>query len=285
MPLLLAFLKMLGSAAAKGAVGLGKTAVTGAKVGAEALGKGATEMGKWGWNRMQQGAGLSQPISIDTLTKAFGLVPPIAEATELPQETIPMDFDINPQTQQLMRVPMGTSQMLPKTPQEYSNFPPTTPTIPSQYLNIMSQQQPRTIEQQPPRGIAGFLQSMGYGALGKPIDMEQRGWEAYAGKLFPDFMRSRMKMPTETEVAMQQVQREAISGKKPSPEYKKDLQEAINRLADPKLSEVDKIMIYQQLVTVYPERSAEIKRIIFPQSSDNYDDLLKGIISGSMYGR
>ena len=42
----------VGELAGKGAVGLGKAAVTGAKVGTETLGRGAAEVGKWGWNRM-----------------------------------------------------------------------------------------------------------------------------------------------------------------------------------------------------------------------------------------
>jgi len=158
--------------------------------------------------------------------------------------------------------------------------------IPPSYLNMMPQQTQQPIQQT--GRYPGVFAGLKEGFLGIPSTAgepqpSERGRQTayYAGKLIPDIIRSRMGVSTTGEEARQQ----QMLGKKVTPEYKKDLQEAVTRLSNPNLSEADKIMIYQQLVTVYPERSAEIKRIFFPQSGDNYDDLLKGIIAGNMYGR
>lgn len=299
MGLLLAFLKMLGQAAmeggklaGKGAIGLGKAAVTGATAGAKALGKGATEVGKWGWNRMQQGAKAGQPLSTDELVKAFGslLTQPAQAATPQGQGIMPspqpMDYDINPQTQQVMRVPMGTSQMLPKTPQEYSNFPPTTPTIPPAYLQMAQagQQLPQELTQ-PTGRYPGVFAGLKEGFLGMPSTAgepqpSERGRQTayYAGKLIPDIIRSRMGVSTTGEEARQQQMLEAYGAKKITPEYKKDLQEAVTRL--PTLDESQKTYLYQQLAIQYPERSAELKRIFFPQSQDDLSWLTSIINAG-----
>jgi hypothetical protein len=135
--------------------------------------------------------------------------------------------------------------------------------IPPQYLNMaQAGQQPQTTNKYP-----GVLAGLKEGFLGMPSSAMDR--EPGIGEL---------GVNTTGEEARQQQMLEAYGNKKVTPEYKKDLQEATTRLANPNLSETDKVMIYQQLVTVYPERSAEIRRIFFPQSQDNSSDLLSQLI-------
>jgi hypothetical protein len=299
MGLLLAFLKMLGTAAAKGAVGLGKAALTGAKAGAKGIGALAkagiekTDLGKL-VNAFATTGSKGGNTAQELKGTAFDPEKYGAGNMQLGQELQgqgnmpPMDYDINPQTQQVMRVPMGTSQLLPKTPQEYSNFPPTTPTIiPQQYLNMaqagQQPQLPQQAGQSPDVGaIRGFIDAL----TGQPqpggLSAARQGRKTayYAGGLIPKIVMSKLGQPSPAEETSRQQQIETSKTKEATPEYKKDLQEATIRLSNPNLSETDKTMIYQQLVSVYPERSAEIKRIFFPQSSDNFSDLLQGIIAG-----
>jgi len=295
MGLLLAFLKMLGTAAAKGAVGLGKAALTGAKAGAEIVGKGATEASKWAWNRMSQGAGLNQPES-NALVKAFGsMITPNAEAATT--ERYPMDektpFGTTPGMPNVdlgrIRVPGPNGTFIEGQGEAMPGYgmQPGSTRIPPAYLQMaqagQQPQLPQQAGQSPDVGaIRGFIDAL----TGQPqpggLSAARQGRKTayYAGGLIPKIVMSKLGQPSPAEETSRQQQIETSKTKKATPEYKKDLQEATIRLSNPNLSEADKIMIYQQLVTVYPERSAEIKRIIFPQSSDNFSDLLQGIIAG-----
>ena len=201
MGLLLAFLKMLGTAATKGAVGLGKAALTGAEVGAKALGKGATEVGKWSWNRMQQGAKAGQPLSTDELVKAFGsLLTQPAQAAE--------PFTNEQQYSQTPNVDLGRVEV--QRPQL---------NIPSQYLNMMPQQNQPI---QPTNTYPGFFTGMKEEILGMPssygeIPKERTGRQtAYAaGGLIPKIIMSRLGQPSSAEAAGQQAllaQRQNLAG-------------------------------------------------------------------------
>lgn len=306
MGLLLAFLKMLGTAAAKGVVGLGKAAVTGAKIGVKGIGTLAKAglrntqagklttafagMGGGGGNTAQELKGTAfdpEKYGIENMQKlpqGQGFMP--AESGSFEEQS----NVLNPMRNIVVPGPggrpiQGQGEALPG----YEMQPPQYK-IPPAYLNMMQQQ-----SQQPQQQIGrypGVFAGLKEGFLGmpstagEPQPSEQgRQTAYYMGKLIPDIIRSKMGVSTTGEEARQQQMLEAYGTKRITPEYKKDLQEATIRLSNPNLSETDKVMIYQQLVTVYPERSAEIKRIIFPQSQDNFDDLLKGIIAGNIYGR
>lgn len=278
MGLLLAFLKMLGTAAAKGAVGLGKVALTGAK----AVGKGAIEAGKWGLGRMQQGAKAGEPLSTNELVKAFGsLLTPSVEAAQLPTPAeqpysqLPNMVVPGPGGQPIQ----GQGEAMPG----YEMQPPRY-NIPEVYRQMMPQTQGQPIQsrippqyqgygQQPSR-YPGVFAGLKEGLLGMPSTAgEPQPYEKgrqtayYAGKLIPDIVRSKMGVSTTGEEARQQQLLEAYGLKKYTPEFKKDLTEAIDRI--PTLDESQKIYLYQQLAIQYPEKSTELKRIFFPQSQDD----------------
>ncbi len=253
-----------------------KTVGTGAMAGAKAVGKGATEVGKWGWNRMQQGAGLTQPTSINELAKAFGATLPFAEAAQ--QDITPsMDLDINPQTQRLMQVPMGTSQLLPKTPQEYSQFQPTMPTIPPQHRNYSQQSTGQRPNQQTPNPgfTRGFIENLlgipQTSRLNEPDISTGRKTAYYTGGLMSNIIKSRImpkaNIPSSAEAAAQQTQ---ISNVKLTTQEKQkqlnlqgDLSKAVGLV--PKLSPEQKESLYTDLVTKYPDSPTDIRRILFPE--------------------
>ena len=280
MGLLMAFLKLLGKGAmeggkliGKGALGLGKTVAKTALKPLESLYKEGAK-------------GLLKQTEAGKLAQAFQslVTPSSAEAAQLPvTEQQPPNIDLG-----RIRVPGPQGTFLEGQGEAMPGYgmQPGATRIPPAYQNMMPQQ-PQQMGRYP-----GVFAGIKEGLLGMPSTAgepqpSEKGRQTayYAGKLIPDIIRSRMGVSTTGQEARQQQMLEATIGKKVTPEYKKDLQEAVTRLSNPELSETDKIMIYQQLVTVYPERSAEIKRIFFPQSGDNFDDLLKGIIAGNMYGR
>ena len=290
MPLLLAFLKMLGTAAAKGAVGLGKAAVTGAKVGAKgvalgakAVGKGAIQAGKWYGNRAMQGAKAGQPASMGELAKAFGsLITPSAEASEI-TPTQPMQYVPGPEG----TVIGGQGEIAPG----YEMQSPQS-AIPSAYRNMAQavQQPPQRLPQPAQqRPDVGFIRGMINATTGQPQpqglqDVSQgRRTAYYAGGLIPNIMMSKLGQPSSAEAAGQQQQLESSQQlqeqRRISPDYQTDLQSAIKLVTEKGASEEEKIFMYQKLAAKYPNRSSEIKRIFFPQASDSWAETLGNIMN------
>ena len=188
---------------------------------------------------------------------------------------------------------MDMAKLVQQRPLQQQSFAQQTPPmIPSQYQGMVNRlpiqgqpmQQPQQPAQQPltPGAFAGLKE----GILGMPstgmganyTGQEGRQTAYYAGKMIPDIFRSRLGVNTTGEEAIQQQRMESTGGKKSTPEYKADLEQSITRL--PQLDEKGKILLYQKLAVQYPERSAELKRIFFPQSQDNNEALMALIASG-----
>ena len=192
---------MLGTAAAKGAIGLGKATVTGAKVGAKALGKGATEVGKWGWNRAQQGAKAGQPSSTNGLVKAFGsLLTPSVEASQVLTEPN-MQYVPGPEG----TVIGGQGEVIPG----YGMQSPQSD-IPSTYRNMAIQPQIKRLTQQAGQPDIGAIRGFINAFTGQPQpkglqDVSQgRKTAYYAGGLIPNIIMSKLGQPSAAEATSKQ---------------------------------------------------------------------------------
>jgi len=239
--LLMALLKMLATtatkgvtAAGKGALALGKKAVGGSQIGklAEALG-GSVE-------------NLTQKPSVP-ITPESSIQPPSWQTPQIPQQYSPMA--------QSMQRPMPQS-MGPQINQ---------PAIPPQYANMGM---PGTLPQaQATESRGSFLGGLKEGFLGMPQTGESVPY--YMGKLIPDIMRSKMGVSTAGEEAKSQKLMQAYGLKEYSPEFRVDIAQALQDLQNPNLTEEKKILLYQRLAVEYPDRTNELKRIFFPQSTTN----------------
>ncbi len=223
MPLLLAFLKMLGTAAAKGAVGLGKAALTGAKAGAKGIGT----LAKAGLEKTQAGQLLNafaaaggngnspqelkgtafdpEKYGIDNVQQGQGILPFDPNSTQEQSQVL------NPLRNIVVPGPggrpiQGQGEVMPG----YEMQPPQY-RIPPAYLQMAQPQQQLQQPMQPTGKYPGFLAGIKEGLLGMPSTASEpqpseqgRQTAYYAGKLIPDIIRSRMGVSTTREEARQQ---------------------------------------------------------------------------------
>ena len=224
MPLLLAFLKMLGAAAAKGAVGLGKAALTGAKLGAKgalALGKGVGKLTAEGLKKTEAGKLLSafsgmmkQPVQQTAEVGGMGQVP-----------IAPPDYYQTPQAQIQPTQQLPTGLFSPTSAYAGETQPQIQPpTIPEQYRGFgqtqpVTQQLTPQVEQQYPQ--PGFIRGFTENLLGMPqtpaLQEATTGRKTayYAGGLIPNIIMSKLGQPSAIEAAGQQAlltQRQNLAG-------------------------------------------------------------------------
>ena len=292
MPLLLAFLKMLGSAAAKGAVGLGKAAVAGAKVGAKAVGKGAVGAGKLAAKTVTQplkslykegakGLVKSALKSTDAgkLFEAFNsIVTPSAEASEITPAQ-PMQYAPGPEGS----VIGGQGEVAPG----YEMQSPQS-AIPPAYRNMAQ------AVQQPPQGLpqpaqqrpdVGFIRGMINATTGQPQpaglqDVSQgRRTAYYAGGLIPNIMMSKLGQPSSAEATQQQsliTQRQNMQAGQPviDPETGQILYSRPKGsvFQPPALGEKEEIIGKQKEKKATTERIGDLKGTI-TQFERSYDEL------------
>lgn len=157
----------------------------------------------------------------------------------------------------------------------------------------------------PSRG--SILAGLKEGALGMPnVNQYSSPWY-YAGQTIPEIVRSRLGATTAPEAtrqyqSQQQAQRsearENLSDEittqklsnlkeenKRDQAFRKDLGQAMKFLGRKGgLSEDQKVLLYQQVAQEYPEYSAQIKRIFFPNQSNDFNDLLNRMMGNYFSG-
>jgi len=163
-------------------------------------------------------------------------------------------------------------------------------TIPPAYRSMdQVQQVPPWMQQKPD---VGFMRGLINATTGQPqpeglMDVSQgRRTAYYTGELIPKIIMSKLGQPSPAEATAQQQQIESSEQlqrtrkeQEITPEYMDSLKKAMERL--PKLDENGKLLLYQELVSRYPQRSAELKRMIFPQSQDTWAETLGNIIAST----
>jgi len=273
--ILLAILKMLGTAA---------------MTGAKAVGKGATAVGKWGLNRMQQGAGLGK------LTEAFasdkgGNTPQMLAGTAFDPKKYGIEQTPNVDLGRI-RVPGPMGQSIQGQGEAMPRYGMTSNRIPPAYLQ-MGQQQPQQGGQQHPDvgAIRGFINAL----TGQPQpeglqDVSQgRRTAYYAGGVVPNIVMSKLGQPSSSEATSremlnqyyqtgspmydpatgkltgQNIPARAVAQKKESPseqKYSKELDFNAS-LKDWAGGAVDDEMAYKMMSENFPEMQKQIDEYYF----------------------
>jgi len=248
--ILLAILKMLGTAA---------------MTGAKAVGKGATAVGKWGLNRMQQGAGLGK------LTEAFasdkgGNTPQMLAGTAFDPKKYGIEQTPNVDLGRI-RVPGPMGQSIQGQGEAMPGYGMTSNRIPPAYLQMGQQQG----GQQNPD--VGFIRGMINSLTGQPQpeglqDVSQgRKTAYYAGGVVPNIVMSKLGQPSSAEATSQQAQivntKLTTRDKQQQISLQSDLSKATVLM--PKLSPEQKDSLFNELVAKYPDSPTEIRRILFPE--------------------